>query len=221
MSASHNIVSPEKSQIDCESLSGIEFLEKRWSSVSEKQFQQEFCRLARRAGWYILETRKPFGWEGFPDLTMLKDREFFHVELKTVDGIVSPAQKQCHSRLRQADQKVHIWNPTDLKEIMEVIQLDIDNITLSDLTEPPADKDVPSGSRIEAIRGERFSLSVTRAQLAAYNELAQRRNLTLFEWARWVLDAEVSRQAARTIRERHTPSVEGQMEALRRDRHNE
>ena len=71
------------------------------------------------------------------------------------------------------------------------------------------------------VRAERFSLSVTRAQLAAYNELAQRRNLTLFEWARWVLDAEVSRQAAKTIRERHTPSVEGQMEALRRDRHNE
>ena len=133
MSTSHNIVSPKKSQIDRESLSGIKFLEKRWSSASEKQFQREFCILARKAGWNILETRKPFGWGGFPDLTMLKGENFILAELKSVDGIVSPEQMKCHDRLRKAGQRVYIWNPKCLKEIEGVTGLNFDNVVMDDL----------------------------------------------------------------------------------------
>ena len=67
------------------------------------------------------------------------------------------------------------------------------------------------------VRDVRISATVTRAQEATFKELAKRRNMSLQEWMRFVMDAEVSRQAAKTIRERHTPSVEGQMEALRQE----
>lgn len=72
------------------------------------------------------------------------------------------------------------------------------------------------------VRDARISVSVTKLQKMAFKELARQRNMSLQEWMRYVMESEVSRQAAQTVRQQAgLPSVEGQMEALRRDRHNE
>lgn len=80
---------------------------------TEKAFQAEVVKLARRHGWkcyHAFDSRKSAA--GFPDLVLVRDRVLF-VELKTATGTTSPDQDIWLEALRAAGAEVHVWRPAD------------------------------------------------------------------------------------------------------------
>jgi hypothetical protein len=91
--------------------------------ITEKAFQAEVIRLAKRNGWRCFHPydsrRSKSGW---PDLAMVhRSYGFVLAELKTADGRLSDAQEEWLADLREAGVRVYLWRPQDFEEIGSVL----------------------------------------------------------------------------------------------------
>lgn len=71
--------------------------------------------LARDLGWLSYHTHDSRRSEpGFPDLVLVRDDRMLIVELKTMQGRMSPAQVVWMRALKEAGATVAVWRPMDL-----------------------------------------------------------------------------------------------------------
>jgi hypothetical protein len=101
--------------------------------VSELDFQRQVIELARLFRWRVAHFRAAKtskGWRtpvqadgaGFPDLCLVRDRIVF-AELKAERGRLSPDQAAWLDAIgRVPGAEVHVWRPSDLDAIAEVLR---------------------------------------------------------------------------------------------------
>jgi hypothetical protein len=89
--------------------------------MSEDEFQNSFVELFKSLKWKGYHTRTSRGSkEGYPDWTLWRERVIF-VELKKETGELSAAQRTTIEELEEAGAEVHVWRPSDWKELVEVL----------------------------------------------------------------------------------------------------
>ncbi len=88
---------------------------------SEKEFQSDVLRFAKRNGWLAYHThdsRKSA--KGFPDLVLVRERLLF-AELKTSTGKTTPEQDKWIEAIRLSGAAAHVWKPENWPEIVEIL----------------------------------------------------------------------------------------------------
>lgn len=92
------------------------------ADVSEKEFQADVFKLAKRLGWLVYHTydsRKSVG--GFPDLVLLRER-LIVVELKVKGRKPKPDQVEWLEAFRRAGVTAVVWEPADWPAIEAVLR---------------------------------------------------------------------------------------------------
>lgn len=89
--------------------------------ATEKQFQADVIREARRAGWRVYHAfNSNRSTPGFPDLVLVRDRVIF-AELKTATGKLTSEQDDWIQALRGAGITAVVWRPVDWPAIMDTL----------------------------------------------------------------------------------------------------
>ena len=89
--------------------------------MTEKQFQSQVIRHAKRFGWVVYHTYDSRRCEpGFPDLVLVRDRVLFR-ELKTEKGKLTKAQSEWGEKLTAAGADWGVWTPSDMDIIIECL----------------------------------------------------------------------------------------------------
>jgi hypothetical protein len=104
--------------------------EKAWRLISERQWQNDVQRLSTTLGWkyYHAPDNKPINGRiqkvvaGFPDCVLVKGKRLIFAELKRETGIISKEQVLWMDALRETGAEVYIWRPSQIKEIMAILQ---------------------------------------------------------------------------------------------------
>lgn len=94
----------------------------------EPHYQRWVIASARANGWHVRVTdqRGRPGWrgqqsdKGWPDLILLRDRVVW-IELKAKGGEMRPAQAIVIEFLRRGGAEVHVFDPTQWRELLEVL----------------------------------------------------------------------------------------------------
>jgi hypothetical protein len=92
--------------------------------VSESAFQQTVVEYARAKGWKVWFTWKSYhSPKGEPDLRMVRPPRYVLMELKKVDGRLTPDQKEAGELLAQCPgvESYCFW-PKDWPRIEEVLE---------------------------------------------------------------------------------------------------
>lgn len=100
--------------------------------VTEAEWQKQVINLARLFGWKVAHFRPAQttkGWRtpvaadgaGWPDLILVRDR-IVAVELKRQNGKVADAQQEWLDALTAAGAETHVWRPSDLEQVAEVLR---------------------------------------------------------------------------------------------------
>jgi hypothetical protein len=85
--------------------------------VTEAELKAYVLRIARMNGWFVHQStqnrivRPDKAGAGYPDLALHRDGEAMWFELKTEDGMLSPAQYQMQVIIGKA---YHVIRPKDL-----------------------------------------------------------------------------------------------------------
>ncbi len=91
-------------------------------TLTEAQFQRQVVDLAELYGYRChhpwISIHSSSGW---PDIALFRPGRFLLAELKTQRGKLSPAQHDTIDLLRLAGVEVHIWRPSQLEEIREIL----------------------------------------------------------------------------------------------------
>lgn len=91
--------------------------------MTEKDWQRQVVDLARLFGFRVfhpwLSIRSEKGW---PDLALFRPGRFLLAELKTETGKLTASQESMIADLRAAGVEVHVWRPTDLDHVVEVLR---------------------------------------------------------------------------------------------------
>jgi hypothetical protein len=88
----------------------------------EASFQASVVELARLLGWRVFYVRDSRGSpEGWPDLTMCKDRLIFR-ELKSPTGRLSSEQDAWGDLLTRAGCDWQVWRPSDWAVIEQTLR---------------------------------------------------------------------------------------------------
>jgi len=101
-------------------------------AISEKEFQNKVIALAIMYGWRVTHFRASQvggkwmtaiqGHSGFPDLCMAHpDKGLVFAELKTERGKLEPAQINWLRTLDAAGAEVHVWRPSDMQSITNLL----------------------------------------------------------------------------------------------------
>lgn len=91
--------------------------------VLEEDFMQQVIDYARQRGWEAYHTRDSRrSREGFPDLTLVRPPRLVFAETKRELGQLTPEQRRCLLLLHLARQEVHVWRPSCLQQILEVLR---------------------------------------------------------------------------------------------------
>jgi hypothetical protein len=98
---------------------------------SEREFQREVVQRAKSLGWYIFHALPGqgrnkhltlfIGKRGFPDLVLCRPPRLLFVELKTETGKLSADQQEWLDALSACGVEVHVWRPSDLERITEIL----------------------------------------------------------------------------------------------------
>lgn len=98
-------------------------------SISEAEWQSSVMAYARLNGWLVYHPpanvpSKNGGHiqhvvAGWPDLAFAREGEFFLAELKRETGKTTPDQDKWIATLRTAGVEVHVWKPSDDREMKE------------------------------------------------------------------------------------------------------
>lgn len=93
------------------------------NDLSEREWQTQVVALAKLMGWKrIYHTyNSQRSHSGFPDLVMARERLIF-VELKSMAGKLSPSQQEWLDALTAAGAETHVWRPSDLEQVAEVLR---------------------------------------------------------------------------------------------------
>jgi hypothetical protein len=101
--------------------------------VNERQWQRVVTDLAELYGWSWAHFRPAMterGWRtpvsgpagaGFPDLVLVRDRVVF-AELKSQSGRLRAEQVLVHADLRAAGAELHVWRPSQLALVRDVLR---------------------------------------------------------------------------------------------------
>ena len=105
-------------------ISAAEYRETVWRGLSEAVFQSQVLQLAKALGWGpIYHTRYSLGSRaGYPDLHLLRGPRSVFIELKTMKGVVTPAQEEWISALGAAGHEAYVFRPSDQARIEEVLK---------------------------------------------------------------------------------------------------
>ena len=91
-------------------------------SVPEAAFQRSVVEAAEALGWLVFhdhDSRR--NKAGLPDLILVRGRIVF-AELKAECGRVRPEQRKWIDALRLAGGDVHVWRPSDMDDVMELLK---------------------------------------------------------------------------------------------------
>jgi len=90
--------------------------------VLEVEWQAQVVDLARLYGWeYFHVTNSRRSAPGWPDLALVRDR-LVMAELKAEGGRLSKDQVRWIALLETAGVEVHVWRPSDLPAVTEVLR---------------------------------------------------------------------------------------------------
>ena len=90
---------------------------------SEKQFQADVIRHAKRQAWKCYHTHDSRrSAAGFPDLVLIRNGKLMVVELKTDVGRVSAEQATWLELFAECGVPAMTWRPKDWPEIVEKLQ---------------------------------------------------------------------------------------------------
>ena len=103
--------------------------QRRYASVSERDWQQQVRDAAVLHGWKVHcvydSRRSPEGW---PDLFMVRvdwnspeKGRLLAAELKSERGKVTTQQEEWLSWLEESGVEVYVWRPHDIDRILEVL----------------------------------------------------------------------------------------------------
>lgn len=93
------------------------------AAVTERQFLAQVRDLARLCGWrsyHTFDSRRSD--EGFPDLLLVRGERAVAAELKTMRGRTTPKQVEWLAALDGATVESHLWRPSNLHEIKDVLR---------------------------------------------------------------------------------------------------
>lgn len=91
--------------------------------ASEKNFQADVEKFARKHGWKVYHTRMSKGSAfGFPDLVMIRGRSLIVAELKVGKNVPTDDQTEWLDAFQAAGVQVYLWRPTDWPSIVEVLR---------------------------------------------------------------------------------------------------
>lgn len=86
--------------------------------LTEKAWQTQVREMAAVLGYWVYHPLKSKGSQpGWPDLTLLGRGREVKVELKTMRGKLSPAQKDVIRRLLDVDSEVYVARPDDWDDL--------------------------------------------------------------------------------------------------------
>jgi hypothetical protein len=92
------------------------------AATTEKQLEATVVELARWRGWLVFHpwtsVRSAAGW---PDIVALRAERIVIAELKSERGKTTQAQEAWLEAWRAAGAEVHLWRPSDLRDIEEVL----------------------------------------------------------------------------------------------------
>lgn len=104
-------------------------------SITEAEWQSTVEGLAKLRGWltYHAPDNRPVVSRrgrryvqnvqaGFPDLVLVRDDRLLFAELKRETGVVSNEQQAWLRRLDKAGAETHVWRPSDLAMVQEVLR---------------------------------------------------------------------------------------------------
>lgn len=93
----------------------------RLATLTEKEFQAEVVKVAKRAAWMVYHTHNSRRSEpGFPDLVLIRER-LVVAELKVGDGKLTAAQANWLDSFRSAGVETYEWRPEDWGTILDVL----------------------------------------------------------------------------------------------------
>ena len=93
--------------------------------TEEATLQADVLKLAGLCNWlcyHTYDSRRSVA--GFPDLVMVRSGRLIFAELKSVDGLMQPAQRVWRERLVKTDAEYYEWRPDDWRNgtIEEVLR---------------------------------------------------------------------------------------------------
>lgn len=102
------------------------------AEISENEWQRQVIDLAHLFGWKVAHFRPAQttkGWRtpvaadgaGWPDLVLVRER-IIACELKRETGKLAPAQQEWLDALTAAGAETHVWRPSDLDAVAEVLR---------------------------------------------------------------------------------------------------
>lgn len=91
--------------------------------ISERQFEAQVKDAAKMFGWLYYHThRSQFSPAGFPDCVFVRPPETVYAELKSATGKLSEEQRRWLWWLCAAGQRVFLWRPSSLEQVIEVLR---------------------------------------------------------------------------------------------------
>jgi hypothetical protein len=91
--------------------------------VTEKAFQAELMKTARRLGWLAFHCYDPRKSEaGFPDTVLVRNGRLIFAELKVGDNKMDASQLNWFAELCLTPAEVYIWRPEQWSEIEEKLR---------------------------------------------------------------------------------------------------
>jgi len=93
-------------------------------AISEKAFESQVKDIAHLFRWLYYHThRSQFSPAGFPDCLFVRGSEPpIYAELKSMKGKLGPEQRRWLLALVNAGQRVYVWKPSDLDQIIEILR---------------------------------------------------------------------------------------------------
>lgn len=91
--------------------------------MPEKTFMAEVIRFATMLGyrcWHQHDSRRSRA--GWPDLVAVRGKVILFMELKGERGRLRPEQEECLSLLREAGQRVFVFRPSQMEEIIALLR---------------------------------------------------------------------------------------------------
>ncbi len=95
-----------------------------FDAIQERDFLRQTKELAALFGYLFYHThRSQFSPAGFPDCLFVRGTEPpIYAELKTEKGKLSPDQRTWLLALVTAGQRVYLWRPSSLDQIIKVLR---------------------------------------------------------------------------------------------------
>ncbi len=91
-------------------------------AISEKQFERQVKDAASLFKWEYYHThRSQFSPAGFPDCVFVRETVIY-AELKAEKGKLSEDQRRWLLALVRAGQRVYVWRPSSIDQIIEVLR---------------------------------------------------------------------------------------------------